>query len=42
MLASEVLTIMKRKTRNTRIVIVVLLALLILENLFFLSKNVLS
>lgn len=36
MLASEILTAMKRKTRNARIAIVVLVALLILENLFFL------
>lgn len=36
MLASEILAVMKRKTRNSRIIIAVLAIVLILENLFFL------
>jgi hypothetical protein len=36
MLASEILTAMKKKTRNSRIIIAVLAIVLILENLFFL------
>lgn len=35
MLASEILAVMKRKTRNSRIIIAVLAIVLILENLFF-------
>lgn len=36
MLASEVLTAMKRKTRNAHAIILILAIVLILENLFFL------
>ena len=36
MLASEILTAMKRKTRNSCIIIFILVIVLILENLFFL------
>ena len=36
MLASEILTAMKKKTRNARIAIAILAIVLILENLFFL------
>lgn len=39
MLASEILAAMKRKTRNSRIIILILAIVLILENLFFLLSN---
>ena len=38
MLASEILTAMKRKTRNARIAIVILTALLILTNAFYIMR----
>ena len=38
MLASEILTAMKKKTRNTRITIAVLAIVLILENLLLFLK----